>query len=245
MIFSRHPLIYHIIFRFSHYPVVSTPLIAIYYILFTSFRSFHSFASPSSLCFDSSVVSRSCFYPRGREEGAERRERKEDRKGETGGIVVRVRYRCRRDTGVVRIAVTATAGGGWKQSPLPRTVALRSTTLRIAKAAIVKNTLQPACLALCRYHRQETRDRMFREIAGLRKDCGAHSIPQPDEVNWINDDVVTSIRFGACVYYPWTGCARQPREKLSRRESCVVVELQWKRSLFQSNYFWLIQRKFW
>lgn len=114
MIFSRHPLIYHIIFRFSHYPVVSTPLIAIYYILFTSFRSFHSFASPSSLCFDSSVVARSCSYPRGREEGAERRERKEDRKGETGGIVVRVRYRCRRDTGVVRIAVTATAGGGVK-----------------------------------------------------------------------------------------------------------------------------------
>lgn len=114
MIFSRHPLIYHIIFRFSHYPVVSTPLIAIYYILFTSFRSFHSFASPSSLCFDSSVVARSCSYPRGREEGAERRERKEDRKGETGGIVVRVRYRCRRDTGVVRIAVTATAGEGVK-----------------------------------------------------------------------------------------------------------------------------------
>lgn len=192
------------------------------------------------------MVTRTRFYPRGREESAERRERKEDRKRETGGIVVRVRYRCRRDTGVVRIAVTATAGGGggWKQSPLPRTVTLRSTTLRIAKAAIVKTTLQPACLALCRYHRQETRDRMFREIAGLRKDCGVHSIPQPDEVNWINDDVVTSIRFGACVYYPWTGCARQRREKLSPWEFCVVVKLQWKRYLFQSNYFWLTQRKF-
>lgn len=81
-------------------------LYSLYFFPLVSSRSLvHSFASPS-------VVTRTRFYPRGREESAERRERKEDRKRETGGIVVRVRYRCRRDTGVVRIAVTATAGGG-------------------------------------------------------------------------------------------------------------------------------------
>lgn len=179
MIFSRHPLIYHIIFRFSHYPVVSTPLIAIYYILFTSFRSFHSFASPSSLCFDSSVVARSCSYPRGREEGAERRERKEDRKGETGGIVVRVRYRCRRDTGVVRIAVTATAGGGENSllSRAPWPFAQPPFVLR--RPPLSRTPFNPRALLFVDTTGRKLATECFGRLQGFGKTAGHIQYPNP------------------------------------------------------------------
>lgn len=180
MIFSRHPLIYHIIFRFSHYPVVSTPLIAIYYILFTSFRSFHSFASPSSLCFDSSVVSRSCFYPRGREEGAERRERKEDRKGETGGIVVRVRYRCRRDTGVVRIAVTATAGGGGENSLLSRAPwPFAQPPFVLRRPPLSRTPFNPRALLFVDTTGRKLATECFGRLQGFGKTAGHIQYPNP------------------------------------------------------------------
>lgn len=39
------------------------------------------------------------------------RDREEEGKRRGGGIVAKVRYRCRRDTGVARITVTAAPGG--------------------------------------------------------------------------------------------------------------------------------------
>lgn len=94
MAFSR--LVYPIILRFSHYPVVS-PLRGrnLLYSLPLSLFPFRFLSLPPC----STMYS---YIPRDREEEGKRR---------GGGIVAKVRYRCRRDTGVARITVTAAPGG--------------------------------------------------------------------------------------------------------------------------------------
>lgn len=109
MTFSRHLLIYHIIFRFSHYPVVSTPLVAIYYILFTSSarflslpRSFVRFAflpvfrlfrgNSFSFLPSRSRRGRGTKRTEGRQKGRDGRDRCQ------GALQVSTRYRCCQDS---------------------------------------------------------------------------------------------------------------------------------------------------
>lgn len=98
MAFSR--LVYPIILRFSHYPVVS-PLRGrnLLYSLPLSLSVPLSFPLPflsrARRCIR---ISLAIEKRKGRGEGE-------------GGIVAKVRYRCRRDTGVARITVTAAPGG--------------------------------------------------------------------------------------------------------------------------------------
>lgn len=90
MAFSRHPLaIYRIILRFSHYPVVSPLVAAIYYILFSSPRSSTLPFSPPRR----RPPSAGKLFPRPprgslaiEERMPSDEGREEDRKGETGGI---------------------------------------------------------------------------------------------------------------------------------------------------------------
>lgn len=98
MAFSR--LVYPIILRFSHYPVVS-PL--------RGRNLLYSLPLSLSLC--SSFVSSP--FPRARRciRISLAIEKRKGRGEGEGGIVAKVRYRCRRDTGVARITVTAAPGG--------------------------------------------------------------------------------------------------------------------------------------
>lgn len=98
MAFSR--LVYPIILRFSHYPVVS-PFRGPQFIIFPLSLSL-------SLC--SSFVSSPLSRVRRRILPPSRCDREEEDGEREGGIVAKVRYRCRRgDTGVARITVTAAA----------------------------------------------------------------------------------------------------------------------------------------
>lgn len=86
----------------------------------------------------------------------------EKRKGRgegEGGIVAKVRYRCRRDTGVARITVTA-APGGWKRPPLARSFAPFRCLERHATSRRPSSLWIPF----------RTRAKVWKKIGGFRKD---------------------------------------------------------------------------
>lgn len=168
MAFSR--LVYPIILRFSHYPVVS-PLRGrnLLYSLPLSLFPFRFLSLPPC----STMYS---YIPRDREEEGKRR---------GGGIVAKVRYRCRRDTGVARITVTA-APGGWKRPPLARSFAPATPFRRFERHA----TSRPTSSLWIPFR---TRAKVSKKIEGFRKDD-----PYASRINkWIN---VLLIRFVPFVF---------------------------------------------